>query len=286
MNKIMYLCSFFINNQFVTSNEINKLEDTVDLIQEDVFKKEIQEVIKDKIDIDLDFLMNAKKEVIVYYLKINIIIWIIIVIISLIFSFFKINRYNIVANYFNVENDIVLLIPRNYINNHVKKNIIFLILMSIFEFCFFCFKLIIISIVSFLLININYKKKYIKYNSLFQICLIHTCIALIYIFVTTKDWDLKDFNFLESCKIWKYQCPNCLNKGKKVEPLIHKTIKAILTNLIFNNLALITSYYMLKRYYQANPMKYQEKRDYINSLKNVVPITPIEVLDCDLDNNL
>jgi hypothetical protein len=33
-------------------------------------------------------------------------------------------------------------------------------------------------------------------------------------------------------------------------------------------------------------MKYKEKRDYINSLKNINNISPIQVLDNDLDNNL
>jgi hypothetical protein len=59
--------------------------------------------------------------------------------------------------------------------------------------------------------------------------------------------------------------------------------------LFWNNLILITTYYTLKGYYHLRPMKYKEKRDYINSLKNInniSPISPIQLLDNDLENNL
>jgi hypothetical protein len=297
--KIIYLCCLLTNSTDITSIEIN-IVDHLGITEENqkiITDIKPAEVIKDKIDIDMDFLIHSRKEFIMYYSNNFLIMLIIMYIIGLICDLSKLNRYNILSNYLNVYNNIVLYNFNNFLDDHVSfkdskieflKRVKYILFFIFFSFYFY-FRSIIILIISSLLININYKKKYIKHNILFQICLISTCISLIIILATIRNWNFQDFSFLESCKIWEHNCSHCYKKKKKVDSIIINNIKEILINLILNNLILITTYYTLKGYYHLKPMKYKEKRDYINNLKNInniTPITLIQVLDNDLDNNI
>jgi hypothetical protein len=258
--KLIYLCCLLINSTDITSTEIN-IVDHLGITEENqklITDIKPAEVIKDKIDIDMDFLIHSK-----IGFSSCLILFTMIILNILLFS----------------ENNIIMKISENYINEYNQ------IIERIYSFFL---KLIIIPIISYIVIIVLDIKKYIKHNSLFKSWFIYMFILLISIVFTIKGWtDWKDPESDKTTTIPQdiYNIFNIFGAPGSISPGI-QGIRSIVAILFVNNLILITTYYIFKGYYHLRPMKYKEKRDYINSLKNINNISPIQVLDNDLDKNL
>jgi hypothetical protein len=76
--KIIYLCCLLTNSTDITSTEIN-IVDHLGITEENqklITDIKPAEVIKDKIDIDMDFLIHSRKEFISFFLFFTMIIWV------------------------------------------------------------------------------------------------------------------------------------------------------------------------------------------------------------------
>jgi predicted DNA binding protein len=354
--KLIYLCCLLTNSTDITSTEIN-IVDHLGITEEN--QKTItdikSEVIKDKIDIDMDFLIHFNP----FLTLLSIITFIVLLVLK---------KY-ILKNYINEK--------KNQRIEPIYSSFLKLILL-----------LSVIPIISYIVIIVLDINKYIKHNSLFKSWFIYMFILLIFIISNTKG--LNDFKYTyvvdftelstntlqsnniiyiffsyniedknEILKLYSYQYqddflktiiskesnpqkfPNIFQyiyfilnifsendkikldekkttfTNEDIENILHikkhlltdeqrkilqkgslmhyfeytispgiQGMRSIVAILFVNNLILITTYYTLKGYYHLRPMEYKEKRDYINSLKNINNISPIQVLDNDLDNNL
>jgi hypothetical protein len=258
--KIIYLCCLLTNSTDITSTEIN-IVDHLGITEENqkiITDIKPAEVIKDKIDIDMDFLIHSEIGFLSCLILFSVITFIVLI----------------------VQDNIT----KNYLNEYKQRTDV--------GFSFFL-KLIIIPIISYIVIIVLNTNKYIKHNSLFKSWFIYMSILLIFIISTTKgliDWKDPESDKTKTIPQDIYNIFNIfgdpgLEFVSHISPGI-QGMRSIVATLFVNNLILITTYYTLKGYYHLRPMKYKEKRDYINSLKNVTNITPIQVLDNDLDKNL
>jgi hypothetical protein len=258
--KLIYLCCLLTNSTDITSTEIN-IVDHLGITKENqkiITDIKSSEVIKDKIDIDMDFLIHSK----IGFVSCLILFTMIILII------------------FISRDNIIIKIMENYLNKDNQR---------IEDLYSDILKLIIIPIISYIVIIVLDINKYIKHNSLFKSWFIYMFILLIFIIFNIKSWT----NWKEDLKSDKtttipqdiYNIFNIFGAPGSISPGI-LGMRSIVATLFVNNLILITTYYIFKGYYHLRPMKYKEKRDYINNLKNVTNISPIQVLDNDLDNNL
>jgi hypothetical protein len=266
IKKIFYILYFY--------NFYNFYNFLVNYYKEEEIPEEIrnQEI---KIDIEL-FILFQKDTLMSYFYTLLSIVCIIIflAIILFILSFpsdqlFRIDFFRVLSE--KIIN-ILEKILENYYNdpeyNRLPK------ILHVF------IKTILLPIISYLVIMSK-----IKENSLYKSWYIYMLILFFYIFFVTKGWidgisdlistGIKFIDILKIFNIFGETLPNNFFMG----------IRVIISTFIWDNFLLIVSYYTLKGYYHLRPMEYKEKRDYINNLKNI-NISPIQLLDNDLDNNL
>jgi hypothetical protein len=308
MNKIkiflIYMYFFMIDNQSMKYNANNIIIQNSDekkqkkddsgqkkLLKDhfdDFDKKKNQqenlycEIIKQEMYIDIVYLMYSKKDFIYFFLEMNVIIWILF--------FF------------------VITLPENFLSKLIKCIIYFVyshsreinsesILQKFFLIYYVLIQSIIIPIINYYIISKLYTKKIFFYNNFFKILYI---FIFAYFFYTRIDLEYiqKIINIIQAqrnidisgldlliCFLFSFMSIQLEYEFLILilSYLIQRILGIPFLILIINHALLIYTYIYFC--YQTNPMKYKEKRDYINSLKNINH-TPIQVLDNDLDNNL